>query len=64
MTSNFRKLRWLFVRRRRAAELEQELRFHLEEEAQEHGYDVARRQLGNFWANSGGHTRDVGMGLG
>ena len=48
MTSHFRKLRWLFVRRRRAAELEKELQFHLEEEAQEHGYDAARRQLGNI----------------
>lgn len=48
MTSTFRKLRWLFVRRRRAAELEDELQFHLEEEAQEYGYDAARRQLGNI----------------
>src|SRR6476661_4144120 len=48
MTSNLRKLRWLFVRRRREAELEEELQFHLEEEAQEHGYDAARRQPGNI----------------
>ncbi|MBV9083731.1 MAG: ABC transporter permease [Acidobacteriaceae bacterium] len=44
---NPRKLRWLFARRRREADLAEELAFHLEEEAQERGYDAARRELGN-----------------
>jgi macrolide transport system ATP-binding/permease protein len=48
MTENFRKLRWLFARRRREEELEEELAFHLEEEAGERGYDAARRNLGNL----------------
>jgi len=47
MSGNLRKLRWLFARRRREAELDEELAFHLEEEAEEHGYDAARRELGN-----------------
>jgi predicted permease len=48
MTENFRKLRWLFARRRREEELEEELAFHLEEEAEDRGYDAARRNLGNL----------------
>ncbi len=48
MNTNFRKLRWLFARRRRDAELADELAFHLEEEAEERGYDAARRELGNI----------------
>ncbi len=47
MNANLRKLRWLFSRRRREAELADELAFHLDEEAQERGYDAARRELGN-----------------
>ena len=47
MTENFRRLLWLFARRRREEELEEELAFHLEEEAEERGYDAARRNLGN-----------------
>ncbi len=48
MNENLRKLRWLFARRRREEELEEELAFHLEEEAEERGYDAARRDLGNL----------------
>lgn len=48
MNANLRKLRWLFARRRREADLAEELAFHLEEEAEEHGYDAARRELGNI----------------
>src|SRR5579875_13340 len=48
MTALFRKLRWLFAHRRRDAELAEELAFHLEEEAEERGYDGARRDLGNI----------------
>jgi macrolide transport system ATP-binding/permease protein len=43
-----RKLRWLFARRRREAELTEELAFHIEEEAEERGYTAARRELGNL----------------
>jgi predicted permease len=42
-----RKLRWLFTRRRREAELTEELAFHIGEEAEERGYAAARRDLGN-----------------
>ena len=35
MTSFFRKLSWLMRRRRKEAELEEELRFHLDEEAEQ-----------------------------
>jgi hypothetical protein len=48
MNENLRKLRWLFARRRREEGLEEELAFHLEEEAEERGYDAARRDLGNL----------------
>ncbi len=48
MSANFRKLRWLFARRRRDAELTEELAFHLEEETEERGCDAARRDLGNI----------------
>ena len=48
MKENLRKLRWLFARRRREQELEEELAFHLEEEAEECGYGAARRDLGNL----------------
>jgi len=48
MNENLRKLRWLLARRRREEELEEELAFHLEEEAEERGYDAARRDLGNL----------------
>ena len=48
MNTNLRKLRWLFARRRRDAELADELAFHLEQEAEERGYDAARRELGNI----------------
>src|SRR5215831_14884294 len=48
MNENFRKLRWLFARRRREGELEEELAFHLQEEAEERGYHAARRDLGNL----------------
>ena len=47
MNASLRKLRWLFARRRREADLAEELAFHLEEEAEERGGDAARRQLGN-----------------
>jgi macrolide transport system ATP-binding/permease protein len=50
MNPNLRKLRWLFARRRREADLESELAFHLEEEGEERGHDAARRDLGNIGA--------------
>jgi putative ABC transport system permease protein len=57
MSSFFRKLRWLTERPDKESELEEELQFHLEEEAeqrQEHGSAedqarfAARRELGNL----------------
>jgi predicted permease len=56
MTSFFRKLRWLLRRRRKEAELGEELQFHLDEEAGERRAQglageearcAARRELGN-----------------
>jgi macrolide transport system ATP-binding/permease protein len=56
MTSFFRKLRWLAERRRKEAELREELQFHLDEEAEERQEEglaneearrAARRDLGN-----------------
>src|SRR5438477_2146354 len=56
MTSFFRKLSWLMRRRRKEAELEEELRFHLDEEAEQRQAQglsskearwAARRDLGN-----------------
>jgi predicted permease len=56
MNRFFRKLRWLAARRRKEAELEQELRFHLEEDVDERqsagaaasdAQRAARRELGN-----------------
>jgi len=56
MNSFFRKLTWLAQRRRKEAELREELQFHLEEEAEEHQAEglaaeqarwAARRELGN-----------------
>src|SRR5580700_1733977 len=47
MSAILRKLRWLLTRRQREADLAEELRFHLSEEADEHGSDAALRQLGN-----------------
>jgi macrolide transport system ATP-binding/permease protein len=57
MTSFFRKLRWLTERRRKEAELRDELEFHLDEEtedrqaeglASEEAKQAARRDLGNI----------------
>jgi len=57
MNSFFRKLRWLMGRRHREAELGDELRFHLEEEAEQRQAEglaedqaklAARRELGNL----------------
>lgn len=57
MNSFFRKLGWLIQRRNREADLEAELRFHLEETAEEHQLEgvstkgaewAARRELGSF----------------
>jgi predicted permease len=57
MRSFFRKLHWLAQRRRREAELREELQFHLEEEAEQHQAEglpeeqarcAARRELGNL----------------
>src|SRR5215813_9850226 len=48
MRPGLRKLLWLFSRRRRDAELTDELAFHLEAEAEERGQDAARRELGNL----------------
>jgi macrolide transport system ATP-binding/permease protein len=56
MNSFFRKLHWLARRRRKEAELREELEFHLQEEAAELQADglsdqsarwAARRELGN-----------------
>src|ERR1700694_4806836 len=56
MNSFFRKLRWLTERRRKEAELRDELQFHLDEEAEQHQAEglaqqdarwAARRELGN-----------------
>jgi hypothetical protein len=70
MNENLRKLQWLFARRRREDGLSKELAFHLEEEADERGYDAARRDLGNLGLikedtrhDQGGHSPDVGMDL-
>jgi macrolide transport system ATP-binding/permease protein len=57
MRSFFRRLHWLLQRRRREAELREELQFHLEEEAEQHQAEglpeerarcAARRELGNL----------------
>jgi hypothetical protein len=57
MSAFFRRLRWLTERDRKEAELREELRFHLEEEAQqrhaqglaeEEARWAARRELGNL----------------
>jgi macrolide transport system ATP-binding/permease protein len=57
MTAFFRKLRWLTERRRKEAELREELQFHLDEEAEERQGEglteeeakwAARRELGNL----------------
>ena len=56
MTALFRKFIWLLRRRSKEAELEEELQFHLDEEAEERratglsaeeAYRAARRELGN-----------------
>src|SRR5580765_3748669 len=56
MNSFFRKLRWLTQRRRKEAELRDELQFHLDEEAEQRQAEglaeqqarwAARRELGN-----------------
>lgn len=47
MNETLRKFLWLFERRRREKELEDELAFHLEEESEQRGHDAARRELGN-----------------
>src|SRR5262245_9172841 len=65
MNSFFRKLRWLTQRPDREAELREELRFHLDEEAEQREEEgsardearaAARRELGNL-ALLGEHTR-------
>ena len=57
MTPFFRKLRWLAERRRKEAELHDELQFHLDEEAEDRQAEglvneearwAARRDLGNM----------------
>jgi macrolide transport system ATP-binding/permease protein len=48
MIEFFRKLKWLTQRRRKEAELREELQFHLEEEAERRGLPAARRELGNI----------------
>jgi len=57
MSSFFRKLSWLFIRRNKEAELREEIEFHLREEAEERTTAgmandqarlAARRELGNF----------------
>ena len=48
MSEHLRKLLWLLQRRRRERELDEELAFHLQEEAGERGSDAARRGLGNL----------------
>jgi predicted permease len=46
--SILRKLKWLFERRDKEADLREELEFHLSEEAEDSGRDSARRDLGNI----------------
>ena len=67
----FRKLGWLARRRSREAELVEELRFHLEEEAEERQAQgladeearlAARRELGNITMVQEIHARHVHMG--
>ena len=50
MIEFFRKLKWLAARRRREQELQEELQFHIEEEAEQQGLPAAdaRRDLGNL----------------
>jgi macrolide transport system ATP-binding/permease protein len=57
VSSFFRKLRWLMQRRSKEAELREELRFHLEEDAEQRREDglaedearwAARRELGSL----------------
>jgi len=57
MTAFFRKVRWLWQRRRKEDELSEELQFHLEEEAaqrqadglsEDHARWAARRDLGSL----------------
>src|SRR6266567_6215904 len=57
MKAFFRKLNWLAQRRRKEAELREELQFHLDEEAEQHQAEgfaedqarwAARRGLGNL----------------
>src|SRR5262245_64403781 len=56
MNAFFRKLGWLFKRRLKEAELQEEIQFHLDEEAEEReasglpateAQRIARRELGN-----------------
>ena len=73
MTSFFRKFTWWLQRRRKEAELREELQFHLEEEAGERQADglagrtrprwAARRDLGNVDAAAGRHARRCGRGF-
>ena len=46
--SILRKLKWLFERRDKEAELREELEFHLSEEPEDSSTDAARRDLGNI----------------
>jgi predicted permease len=48
MRTILRKLGWFFHRRAKESDLAEELQFHLNEEAAEHGSDAARRELGNL----------------
>jgi hypothetical protein len=66
MTSFFRKLRWLTRHPSKEAELQEELQFHLEEEAGEcqsaragerRGAPCGPPRVGKPRSNSGGHAR-------
>jgi len=48
MSSFFRKIKWLMVRRSKEEDLQAELQFHLDEETEERGAAAARRELGNI----------------
>ena len=53
MISFFRKLRWLTERRNKEAELREELRFHLEEEAEQHQADGLAEEKARWAARRG-----------
>ena len=70
MTAFLRKLSWFLKRRSKEAELQEEIQFHLDEEAEEHQVEglagdqaerMARRDLGNIALTAEGYARGVDM---